>query len=566
MDDDEDIESLRLAALKSIQNKKEHVFKSGVSHPSEFFVERPIHYLNTRIAHTDINQQFSTLSESNLIKDSRSIYPSEFTTFGVASHTTASNNVQLSPRSAAFVSQNNDILMRRKHGGRSSRSISPDYQSLVDDRSGSATPSGYTPSSINFDSYTTAKRRTRSPVSRKSPRPLTLRAKSKSPFGRHRSPIPVYYRRSKTRSPIIRESQRSRSPTTHTNRRGNSPRNYSRNFRRSVSPARRQDKPLNRTPLQNELRRRRSKSRSPNRKYNINILGRDTKRRSSDQKKINNKWNRSNRGRTNQRPNSPIRQNRRTSSKSPQPMRPKESCEKVANKASINIIETEKCSLPTNKMDTTESDQLEHSDITQKSTDQEMDAELVVSKDIYKSNSEDDENSNDDDDGIDLFASEESESENEGRFKLNSRKNERQVTSKAVPFSKLATIGSPTAEIKELDEFNERANISRNEHSARNKDRSNTSIRTNSFRKESNRRFNSRKTTTAEEKDREYDKNRSVYKSSKVKDHESNNAMNKDRKPVMFKSTFQTVETETKHKPTEIGKYYTKYRMETNCV
>lgn len=88
-------------------------------------------------------------------------------------------NVQLSPRSAAFVSQNNDILMRRK-GGHSSNSCSRSPQSPRYD-----SPSYRAHSADRWS---------------KSPSPLKFTA-ARSPIG--------WNRRSKSRSPVIHGRERS---------------------------------------------------------------------------------------------------------------------------------------------------------------------------------------------------------------------------------------------------------------------------------------------------------------------------------------------------------------------
>lgn len=93
------------------------------------------------------------------------------------------NNVQLSPRSAAFVSQNNDILMRRKggHSPNGSRSPpSPQYRSSPGRWSISPTP--------KFTAI------------RSSPGWDSRRSKSRSPINRDRSPM------NRDRSPVFRRS------------------------------------------------------------------------------------------------------------------------------------------------------------------------------------------------------------------------------------------------------------------------------------------------------------------------------------------------------------------------
>lgn len=84
--------------------------------------------------------------------------------------------------------------------------------------------------------------------------------------------------------------------------------------------------------------------------------------------------------------------------------------------------------------------------MTNEKIERENEDELLASSDSENS---------DDDDGIDLFASEESESENEGRFKLSSSKIERKTNVPVVSFSELGKTTTAPADVllRDLDEL-----------------------------------------------------------------------------------------------------------------
>lgn len=77
--------------------------------------------------------------------------------------------------------------------------------------------------------------------------------------------------------------------------------------------------------------------------------------------------------------------------------------------------------------------------------------EMDVDSRPATSDENDDSDDGDDDDGIDLFASEESESENEGRFKSGSSKTERPSNASTLSFSKLGTTNA-SAVVRDLNE------------------------------------------------------------------------------------------------------------------
>lgn len=82
-----------------------------------------------------------------------------------------------------------------------------------------------------------------------------------------------------------------------------------------------------------------------------------------------------------------------------------------------------------------------------KKTEDDLENELLASSGDEKSDSDGDES-----DGIDLFASEESESENEGRFKLSSTKTESKPSAPVVSFSELGKT-KPSTVLRDLDEL-----------------------------------------------------------------------------------------------------------------
>lgn len=464
-------------------------------------------------------------------------------------------SVQLSPRSAAFVSQNNDILNRRKV-----------YVSPERDRSRSpiTPPSRYTPGrwsvsppppykNVNLRPNYEHKSGSRSPIHRDKGSPIFRRSplpSSKSPPKKSRSPLPL-----KTRKSPIRKSlsisphrndrhvsppySRNRSPTgRHTqnqkNHRRHSPpaqsRSYIRkplNARRSLSPrnnfhhVRGSKSPVNhsrRSPVTNS---RRSRSKSPNRNFHSrsNRGERFNKRRSPMyNRKSNRNSNRS----------------KRKVSRSPSPSN-KRKVEKLQDSNQQNN-DDKKNTAPAveknkiEKMDDAVTDKAEPP--IEKSTEN-IENEGTASSDDDKSSDENE------DDGIDLFASEESESENEGRFKSNSSKNVRSNTVATVSFSKLGN--ATTSTVGDLNEVKSDKNTSSSHREDRYKRSSNYSNR---------RDDRSKKYGSSRHDDSRYGDGRSNYKSRHVSSTASAVAKvveekKKDDK-LMFKSTFQVLPNELK--------------------
>lgn len=204
-------------------------------------------------------------------------------------------------------------------------------------------------------------------------------------------------------------------------------------------------------------------------------------------------------------------------------------------------------------------------------TMQQIEDELLQSSDSENSDS-------DNNDGIDLFASEESESENEGRFKLSSSKSERKANVPTVSFSELGKAAAAPADVllRDLDELQtDTANSHRRGGPRRENDRNNRNRR-------DDRRYN--RDRDRENRDRERDrgdrnrdrgrerdesgKTRSgAWKSTKIaddtrkKDESTNEITNakSDRKPILFKPTFTSIENENKTKTPDEGWFFNAY-------
>lgn len=641
MEDDEDLEFLRLAALKSLNNKKEaelphispasstHLINGNAGHiqpigesarqlVNDYYsaaavtapIERPplstVHhpiapYLHSNFEKIDLNDPYVTQAAHIIGGPVFNEYQAPFVT-----KPSPNVQVQLSPRSAAFVLENNDILMRRKSGRSPDsppRSHSPiPYRKSPGRWSPTPPPMAKSRSPKRSPSYG-YRRSVSPPIIRRTPPYTRNRSISRSPQRRRHSPFPVHPRRTKSRSPLPRNVQsnyraqvRSRSPIAHSssganNRRANSPpnrnaprqawrgnspapapvnRNNGNHNRRSVSPRGNDETGNYRGPVRRRSRspltnkndvRRRSGSRSPVRNYQRNA-GVRRRRSPPPQRKFiprnGNNTSRNNNGplsrnRTNnpQRSGSPSNNpHRRSKSKTP-PSAQAQQKTKPENNADDKDAPKQEQSKATKKDESSDNRKTpaNESGKTDAKTEQQIEDELLASTNDEHSDSE----SDNDDDGIDLFASEESESENEGRFKLSSRQTEKPPA--AVPFSKLGIIA--TTELRELEELRGDKTSSgarKNGRDERERDRERGGTR-NAYRREPNGRYGGRKPGT-DTKNRDRDSNRS-WKGSKSdsrrKDPDADGASEKDRKPIMFKSTFQAVDTETRTKTPDTG-------------
>lgn len=464
-------------------------------------------------------------------------------------------NVQLSPRSAAFVSQNNDILKRRKVYGSPERDRS---------RSPITPPSRYTPGrwSLSPPAYKNNNMRptyehrsgSRSPPIHRDKSPQIFRRSplpsSKSPpqtSKKSRSPLPLKVRKSPLRkslsvsphrigndrhlSPIY---SRNRSPAgrymhNQKNYRRYSPsqnRSYNRkqiNARRSLSPRNNGHHPLKRSksPVNNS---KRSRSKSLNRNFQS-------------------RPNRAERGGVNKR-RSPMynRKRNRSSNRSKRKLTPSHRSPSPVNKRKVDKSQNshqqsidEKKTLPMvekNKTERTDDLATEKPEPENGKSTENIENEMSPSSDDDKSSDENE------DDGIDLFASEESESENEGRFKSNSSKNVRSNTVATVSFSKLGN--AATSALGDLNEVKSDKNSASSHREDRYKRGSNYS----------NRKDDRKKYGSSRNDDSRYGDVRNNYKSRHVSSAASVvpkvvEEKKKDDK-LMFKSTFQVLQNEMK--------------------
>lgn len=180
MEEDDDIELLRIAALKSLHNKpKEHERSVPIGH---FAPSRPLDHLVQGF-------QFHQRMPSQMY---RHIPPSGYHNPPYVQQTQLhpmhasflpATNVQLSPRSMAFVAQNNDIIMRRNRSPSprrwsSSRSTSPRSPTRYRSRSPEHKRTKFTPP---------RKSRSRSPAHNNNMAPIRRRS-PKSPVGQRNSP------------------------------------------------------------------------------------------------------------------------------------------------------------------------------------------------------------------------------------------------------------------------------------------------------------------------------------------------------------------------------------------
>lgn len=606
MEDDEDLEMLRLAALKSL--KKENVpatkpvsnNKTDASHVIPIVSNRPvvdkyfapngpemvppnlIHhpvppYVNAGFEKMDINDTYvpQRLNPPPLVAPFNEFFGVPPTGAIVEPIT----NVQLSPRSAAFVFENKQIIQRR--------------QGKTEDRAHSPVPLRQSPGrwsrSPSRESWKYRRSKSRSPAYPNHSPHYRNRSISRSPQRRRHSPQPTHSRRNRSRSPIpritnfepIAHRPDRRSPVP--NRRGNiSPTNRHPPRWRGHSPQRengvhatksgspRVDDANNRrrrtrspnaianANVKTEIRRRTS-SRSPNRK-NARINS-NRPRRSPPSKRFNNaNGNRPGHGGVrnrnhNRRSGSPILNHNRPHSphnhhKRRSPARNTIGNGETSNKNAEKETNSDRIEKPMDMDSGNKMNEHEPNENTAKDdkTEQEMEDELLASSDSEKS---DDDNN----DEIDLFASEESESENEGRFKLSSSKSERKANVPTVSFSELSKLTTAPAEVllRDLDEMqtdtlhaNRRGGGARRENNRNRRD-------DRRFNRDRERENRDRNRDRERDRDREKVRNRGRDRESSKTQTESTNAKN-DRKPTLFKSTVTSVDSETRTKTPDGGK------------
>lgn len=502
-DEDDDLESLRLAALKTLHKPKQPAVKPiPVVKPIENVVppvsistissqskvsplrQQPVSYTPSPVPPKPIDPYLPQVSPALVTPNSwdrvispyapsvvppiiAPVYHSSTMPImatqppivrlvsSVSSIASTTNNVQLSPRSAAFVSQNNDILQRRKQ-----RAVSPTYNRSPGRWSRSPSPLRRSPGKKEV------RKRSRSPGRQRvgtSPRRELRRDLSPSPSRRRDSPKRLN----------ARWTHNNRSANNSPSRRNN--RNSPLRKDRSRSPRRRS----------RSVPRRRSGSKSPRRQLNRNFNRTD--RRELDTKRP--------------RKVSPERKVEQTK-KSPTPKRKSPSLSPAASLERIladmdeefkleadddkligddNKVHME---LDVDKMDILDRIDMvvgEKSPINIKKVDEEpvkeaffnnnkkvsefkSEADLIEDDLLASSDEEEVLTANVD---MDLFASEDSESENEGRFKSSSAKVERN-TGLVVPFSKLGSSTTVTATSKILSELPSSTN---NDRKDRDRDR-----------------------------------------------------------------------------------------------
>lgn len=177
-------------------------------------------------------------------------------------------------------------------------------------------------------------------------------------------------------------------------------------------------------------------------------------------------------------------------------------------------------------------------------SEEQLEEELLASTD-----DEEDIEKSDNEDEIDLFASEESESENEGRFKSNSSKNERPTNSSTLSFSKLGSASaSMVIDLNDVVKTDKSFGGERGGGGGRRGDRNNDDRyrgRNNNYSSRSGRedRYRGRRNEGGSIRVSAY-KPKTVGSSSTTRNCEDRK---KDERS-MFKSTFQSVESTTKGK------------------
>lgn len=648
MDDDEDLEFLRLAALKSLKKENVPTASSAIAPKSmnkiqdshvipvvsnvrpvtdkyyaapgapELIQPNLIHhpvpaYIDSGFEKMDITDAYvpqrlkgpppSSASSLPLHQQQQPLPPlvippayPEFNPY--ANDTDPITNVQLSPRSAAFVYENKKIIKQRqgipspsspppnpfrqsRSPARWSRTPSPDRIYHRKSRS----PAYH----LNHSPHYRNRSMSRSPQRRHSPQQLIAharrnRSRSRSPILRANFEPNVH--RSERRSPV--PNRRTANNSSPINRhgprqwRGHSPaQQHGMHARKSGSP--RTDEPnarrRHRTRSPNATNanahfrgqqdiRKRTDSRSPNRKNprTINSSSRGRRATSPQQKRFNhsngNKPGGLRNRAYNRRSGSPA-QNRR-SSNSPQnhykrrspvknsPIENGDTSNKHGKDEKESIV-TDQNERPTNDrkpIDNNDDDASNESNDKEK-TEQDIEDELLASSDSDNSD-------NEESDGIDLFASEESESENEGRFKLSSSKNERKTTVPTLSFSELGKAKTAPADVllRDLDEMQTDAMHSQSRRSGgvrRENDRNNIRNRhdTRKFNRDrdrTNRDRNRERDRDARDGDRNRDRSRRERESSKPKIDSANDK--NDRKTTTLKSTFTSISENRTKTPT----------------
>lgn len=416
-EEDFDLEVLRMAALKSLQKKAvieaaphQHIMPpailsqqppvymtSGGGPQSAYPYHQRVAYPAPAMAYTPMPPQVPIVGPPPIVPHLPSIAPS---------------SVQLSPRSAAFVSQNNDILARRHRAksppynrspGRWSRSPSPlvrKYRRSVS-RSPPPRKRSRSPRYAN-----------RSPVRRRSPVPRRPSPARNGGRWKSANNSPVQRRRGASRSPVrVRRSPIPVSKSPPAARRLN--RNFKPNERRRKTPEK-PEKP-EKPKIVEEKSRSKSHSLSPAASLERILANMDDEYKIEiDDKHIC---------------DDDLLAKIDSAGREP----PVQTVEKPAEKPAVVGKE------PVVKKPKTEMD-LEDELLA-------SDDEDILSADITE---------------MDLFASDDSESEKEGRFKGAEAKTERKTTS-IVPFSRLTGPPQASSSDRKRDERRRPAEIKRDE-------------------------------------------------------------------------------------------------------
>lgn len=615
MEDDDDLEVLRLMALKTLHKKENaptqppqqqqvahqpknsimvnHTIPvlSNVRHPMDNNYYPTMDPVQTNIIHhpvpSFVNSGFEKMDINEPYVPQR-IHPTSvdpfigFPNYIPSSTTTTTTAIgQLSPRTAAFVLANKETIERRriispepyrKPSGRWSRS--PSCESWKYRRSGSRSPSYHNNHSPNMHNRSVTppprrrhsptalhnrKSRSRSPNSRNQHENNHHRAEKRSPK-RNRGNAPPYNNRNERK---FRGHETHRVDTAV--RKSNSPRTDDSNHRTK----RRTQSPLNSKP---DVKKR-SPSRSPNRKYprnNTSNLRRSRrsppqpgKRFNSNNNSRQNNTNVRNRNYNTRRSTSPS-MNRRNDSRTPPNQQKRTTSTKNEDESTQKLAENESKSerIEDNKMNEDEtSNKISETETTanvpRQKTQQEIEDELLASERDDNSDSDDD-----DDDGIDLFASEDSESENEGRFKLSSSKSERKTNVATVSFSELGKPAAPSADVlRDLDEVQTDAGPSHRKGNPRRENGRDTRAGNS---RHHGRRYNEKRSYPDRDRDRgergtrereNRDSNKSAGSNSRKKDVVDTDqpGVRRERKLNMLKSTVDSIESESRRKTPEAG-------------
>lgn len=623
MEDDDDLEVLRLMALKTLHKKENaptqqpknlpppppHQQQPAAHPPINVMVNNTIPVLNN-VRPPMGNNFYPTMdpTKSNIIHHTvppfvnsgfekmdinepyvpQRIHPSlhpfnGFQNYVPSSTTTTTTaigepNVQLSPRTAAFVLANKETIERR-------RIVSPELYRKSPCR-WSRSPSS--------DSWKFRRSVSRSPSYHNHSPNIRNRLVTPPPRRRH-SPTALHNRKSRSRSPISRnqhENNYHRAEKRSPNRnRGNAPPYNNRNERkfrghephrcgdivrksnspRTDDPNHRNNKRRTQSPLNSKLDvKKRSTSRSPNRRYpRNNNLNLRRGRRSPPQpgKRFNpndnrqNNTNARNRNYNTRRSASPS-MNRRNESRTPPNQQKQTMSTKNEDELTKKPAENESKSKRNENTEMNDETSNKKSDTETATNVPRGKTEQDIEDELLESERDDNSDSDNDDDGIDLFASEDSESENEGRFKLSSSKSERKTNVATVSFSELGKTAAPSADVlRNLDEVQTDAGPSHRKGNPRRENGRDTRVgysrrhnekRSYSVRDRSDRDRDRSDRGTRERENR--DSNKLVGSNSRRKDVDTEQtSARSERKQITLKSTLNATEGESRRKTPEAG-------------